>query len=127
MEDEFKLKEILDKYPELFGIDFDPMKTLMGFGFETGPGWRDIIVSYLPKLSKVVKEEGLDNFIIVQVKEKFGSLSFYTYHSTEKIDEVIHELEEECSKSCEKCGTKENVNFYSNGWLRVRCDTCEKE
>ena len=121
------LKEILDTYPELFGTDFDPKKTLMGFGFEVGPYWREIVISYLPDISTIVKENDMDDFIIIQIKEKFGRLAIYTRNSNDEINEIISQIALECSKTCDKCGSKENVLFRSDGWLRVRCDTCEGE
>ncbi len=121
----YNLKDLLKKYPELFGTDFDPMKTLIGFGFEVGSAWRDVIVSYLPEISKIVKEDNLTDFRIIQIKEKFGRLSIYTRNTNGKIDELIKEIALECSKTCDKCGTKENVSFHTDGWYRVRCDDCE--
>jgi len=123
----FNLKDLLDKYPELFGTDFDPRKTLIGFGFEVGSAWRDIIVSYLPEIAKIVKEDNLTDFRIIQVKEKFGMLSIYTRSSNEKIEEILEKIALECSQTCDLCGTKENVSFRRNGWLRVRCDNCENK
>ncbi len=117
-------KEILEKYPELFGTDFDPRVSLMGFGFEVGKGWRDIIVSYLPRLSKTVKENNL-NYRILQVKEKFGSLSIYSDGYYDQTDFIIDQIEEDCSKNCEKCGNP--GTFKADGWYRVTCSECEKE
>jgi len=120
-----KTKEILDMYPELFGKDFDPKKTLMCFGFEVGPYWREIVISYLPELSKIVKENNMDDFIIIQIKEKFGRLSIYTRNPNDKINDIISQIALECSKTCDNCGSKENVLFRTDGWYRVHCDACE--
>ena len=118
-------KEMLKKYPELFGTDFDPRKTLMGFGFEVGPGWLKIIEKYLPELSEVVKENYLSDFRVVQVKEKFGSLRFYTNYSTDATDKVIEKMEEECDKTCERCGAPGTLR--TDGWWQVLCDKCNAE
>lgn len=121
-------KEMLEKYPELFGSgdELNPQKTLMVFGIETGKGWKDVILSYLPKISEIVKEKKLDNFRIVQIKEKFGSLRVYTNNSVQEIEDIIDEMEKECSTTCETCGSKEG-KFRSNGWMRVICDECENK
>ncbi len=119
--------ETLRKYPELFGTDFSPQKTLMGFGFEVGKGWAGVIQKHLPEISKVVEEQKLTDFRIVQVKEKFGMLSIYCNYYIDEIDEIIDEMEEECSKTCEKCGSTENVEYRQDGWMRVTCSRCEEE
>ncbi len=68
----------------------------------------------------------MDDFII-QIKEKFGRLAIYTRHSNNEINDIISQIALECSKTCDKCGTKENVLFRSDGWHRVHCDACEND
>jgi hypothetical protein len=120
-------KEMLETYPELFGTELSPKKSLMVFGIEAGKGWKDIVLSYLPKISKIVKENNIDDFRIVQIKEKFGSLRIYTMgNSNEDIKNLISEMEEKCSYTCEKCGSKEGI-LRTNGWVRVICDECEEK
>ncbi len=117
-------KEVLEKYPELFGTDLRPQVTCMAFGFEVGKGWFNVIEKHLPQMSAIVKKQNLTDFKVTQVKEKFGGLSFYTNYIIDEIDEIVDEMEEECSKTCEKCGNP--GTFRPDGWMRVTCDKCEK-
>ena len=120
-------EEMLDTYPELFGTNLTPQKSLTMFGIETGPGWKEIVLSYLPKLSKIVKENNIEDFRIVQIKEKFGTLRIYTRGSSnEEIQNLISEMEKICDSTCDRCGSKEGI-LRGNGWVRVTCDECEEK
>jgi hypothetical protein len=114
---------LIQEYPELFGTAFDPKETLIGFGLEIGPGWEKILADNLPELSKIVKDSKLDDFRIIQVKEKFGGLRIYTNYSIKKIDDWVEKMEILCSESCEKCGAP--AQLYADGWWRTLCDECE--
>ena len=79
-------------------------KSLMGFGFECGDGWFELIKELCEKLQKM----NLEGFSVLQVKEKFGGLCFYVgLIETEKADTVyrlINEAESKSYKICEICG-----------------------
>ena len=119
--------EIIKKYPELFGEPpFDPKETLIAFGFEVNDGWLPILEKGFGKISEIVKKEGLDDFRIVQVKEKFGGLRVYTNYGTDEIYDIINEMEEEACRTCELCGSPEG-KLREEMWLAVRCDKCYEE
>ncbi len=121
-----KEREAIEQYPELFGEDaFDVHKSLMAFGFETSKYWTDIILESLPGLSEIVLRDSI-SFKIVQVKEKFGSLSLYYVGGNDETRAYINSIENKCNETCEKCGSKEGV-FRPNGWFRVTCDDCENK
>jgi hypothetical protein len=73
---------------------------------------------------------------VAQVKEKFGGLRFYIHHGEfppfmerehfDKLDEIANKS----FKTCELCGTQENVRTGSStgrGWILTLCDTCREE
>ena len=118
--------EIIDKYPKIFGNrPFDPMKTLICFGFEVGKGWIPVLEDGFKKINDIVEKESIDDFRVTQVKEKFGTLRVYTNWSTDPIDKIVQEMEKTCETVCEECG--EPGKFYTDGWMRVRCETCEEK
>jgi len=121
--DESDKKQII-KYPELFGTNLDATKTSIVYGFEIGPGWKKVVNDGLEKLSKEVKSKGINDFRIVQIKEKFGELRIYTNWSTDELDTILEDLETTCITTCEKCGSDQG-KFRGDGWLRVTCDNCE--
>lgn len=57
----------------------------------------------------------------VQVKEKYGTLRFYTNHSDDYIDGLIAMAESITSVTCEECGNPGKVR--GGGWIYVACDT----
>jgi hypothetical protein len=113
-------EELIAIAPEWFDRG-DPRKSLMCFGFDVGNGWFDL----LQQLLKHIKWMGPDeNFRVVQVKEKFGSLRFYTSGATKEINAVIHFAEDLSYRICEDCGGKGKVG--GKGWISVLCDPCRE-
>lgn len=126
MNDEHTLKLLRD-FPHLYNQhSLSMMETCMCWGFECEDGWFDLIY----RLSKKITD--LDATVeAIQVKEKYGSLRMYTGGvSAEKADAIwklIDEAEEESSKTCEQCGTKENVSQNEDGWIFTLCDDCRQK
>lgn len=56
----------------------------------------------------------------VQVKEKFGTLRFYTNYSDEYIDGAISMAEHMSSITCETCGKPGELQ--GKGWLYTACE-----
>ena len=93
------------------------MQSLMGFGFECGDGWFELIY----KLCEDIEELGVDDgFEVMQVKEKFGGLRFYTNYGTEKVYSLIEKAENKSFKICEVCGKPGRPR--GNGWITTLCD-----
>ena len=61
----------------------------------------------------------------VQVKEKFGTLRFYTNHYDETINAFLSFAESMSSCTCEECGAPGTPD--PGGWIKTRCDTCRGE
>ena len=61
--------------------------------------------------------------VIIQVKEKFGGLRFYTDESTEEFQNLIDEAEEESYKTCQNCGTAGTLNT-DRYWVVTLCTKC---
>lgn len=126
MKDELE-NNLVKEFPNLYKqTSLSPQETCMCWGFCCGDGWEKIIYN----LSKKITE--LDpNVEAVQVKEKFGGLRFYIGSVIQdKADEVydaISEAESESFKTCEYCGTKENVTTKGPGWIKTLCNDCRKE
>ena len=99
-----------------------------GFGIECGEGWNNILDKLCTKIEKILDSDQQDlklHFYIIQIKEKFGGLRFYTSCHTDEIEKCIREAENESYKICEYCGKL--GKYYSNGWHRTLCDKCEAE
>lgn len=97
-------------------------ENLMGFGFECGDGWFDLIYQLSQNIVNI------DPTVeAVQVKEKFGGLRFYITGGSEEIHNLIDAAEDLSFETCEDCGTKENVTVNKVGWIATLCDKCRSK
>jgi hypothetical protein len=94
-----------------------------------GPGWQSIITQLDTDLQKVVP-----GYSVVQIKEKFGGLRFYIAmtngYAPEQMREawdIVYTAESETFKTCEECGTKEDVTTEGPRWIRTLCPPCRAE
>ena len=98
----------------------------MHWGFAHGDGWYKIIDG----LSKELTDYAAEHKIVIeaaQVKEKFGTLSFYVTFTPKihwgAIMAIIDKAEAASAVTCEMCG--EPGKRRSGGWIRTLCDACE--
>jgi len=121
---------LLKKYPVVFGQHKLPMtETAMCWGFSCGDGWYNIIDSLaflIQRENEKLKENG-ENITIqaVQVKEKYGTLRFYTNYSTDYIDGAISMAEAVSGFICEECGSTDGVS-QTTVWIRTLCKRCRR-
>ena len=98
------------------------------FGIECGEGWECLygpIIEWIENYnSNKPKEEQIE---IHQIKEKFGGLRFYCNFYTDELIEIIRNAEKESFRTCEFCGTKENVGHTVSGWYTTCCEKCITE
>ena len=136
-ERDLKLKE---KYPKILArLGGRPSETCMSWehgGIAIGDGW-------IPLLEKVFQycqfhhdNNGYPQLVAEQIKEKFGTLSFYysfeecdsenakygkQFNRTfDKLEGAIEFAEFLTSEICEVCGNPGVMN--NKGWLKVRCE-----
>ena len=113
------------KTERAFGIDSFHLNGNMSFserGFECGDGWFDLIFKLCEDIEKLKPE----NFKAVQIKEKFGGLRFYcVYSGGAGIEDLLSKAEDDSYKTCEYCGSKENVTSEGS-WIVTLCDKCRK-
>jgi len=62
---------------------------------------------------------------IVQVKEKYGGLRFYTYGGNDYVRGMIDFAESMSYKICECCGNPGKLS--QKGWWRTLCDPCRAD
>lgn len=108
---------------------------LLGFKNNRNP-FRDKIKScggwfgdgWLPITQKMIEDciELGWNKQVCQVKEKFGGGRFYINGASDKIHNRIEQWEEETYKTCENCGSTENVTT-TGSWLKTYCNNCNNK
>ena len=97
------------------------------FGCECGDGWYNILSYALEKISKLayeyIPEECLEmpSFKIVQIKEKYGTLSIYMSQETSEMDQIIRLAETASSVTCEECGKSGQLRD-KNHWYYTSCE-----
>lgn len=99
-------------------------------GYETGDGWKDIIMRTHEKLKYIDPD-----YTIIQIKEKFGGLRYY-FDSSLDYESIAHDImndivraaEYEASRTCELCGANKasdkveiRVHKY---WYFGYCQSC---
>lgn len=117
-------KKIVDAYPEFFP-DFrgDPAKTCLAWGLAIGNGWANLFETLCRDIKAV--NPGPD-FAFMQVKEKFGGLRTYCSLYNDQIEKLIEEAEANSFKTCESCGTTENVTVGGLNWIQTLCNNCRQ-
>lgn len=85
-------------------------------------GWRDLVVELNEKL-----EEIKPDYVLHQVKEKFGGLRYYIDHvgldddTRDKLWDVISEYENKSFTVCDVSG-KPGRPSVKRGYIRTRCE-----
>jgi hypothetical protein len=90
-----------------------------------GNGWMDLVV----QLDEQVAQLDPD-YVIDQVKEKFGGLRYYIsisegvdQETCEKIWSIIHEVEDKSFDTCDMCGQPgKRLNVNGSGYIATRCE-----
>jgi len=142
-------KFMCEKYPVIFQERNLPMsQTCMCWGFNVGKGWYELLYNLCEKIDKLYKLTGI-GLKASQVKEKFGSLRFYTSPSfNEKVKQVkeklkiddgtakaIVEILDDCidiaecksDKTCAECGETYYDKISIGGWVYGVCEKCFKK
>ena len=70
-------------------------------------------------------KNGIDpnDYVVQQVKEKYGTLRWYDYHGCEDVDNIIDKYEELSEQICQNCG-KKKAKYMTTGWIGFFCEDC---
>lgn len=139
-------KFMCKKYPLIFADRNKPMtETCMCWGFNVGKGWHELLYNLCEKIDKLYKLTGI-GAKASQVKEKFGSLRFYTSPSlneqikeakaknkvdsetapiiVEIINDCIDIAEHKSDKICAECEEYYYDKITIGGWVYDICENC---
>lgn len=82
---------------------------------------------FLEELGAAIKEAGLENeFMIYEIKEKYGQNRLYHSGGTKEIDDIIDKYECLSENICVSCG-KPDVPMINDGWFSPWCFDCWKK
>lgn len=105
--------------------DNEPKEPYELFGIECGEGWKGLyqpIIDYIEDYNKDKEDE--DKIEIYQIKEKFGTLSFYVSKKTDELRKMIEDAEAESYHVCEMCGRHINKQIVEHHWIYPMCREC---
>lgn len=98
--------------------------------FEHQEGWANLLGLLFERLTTILETDQNAKIEIVQIKEKFGTLSFYyRLHGASDataiaVSEAVDIACEKSSSICEKCG-RDGKLLGRKGWFAVRCINCD--
>ena len=120
--------KLMKDFPLLYGKP-NPLygiKLKFPFSFDVDDGWFDLIYQLSKDIQRVIDntpDHSLDDFVILQIKEKFGGLRYYVGAYTREIGDLIDEVEKKADHTCEICG-KEGKLSSRAGWYKTVCKKC---
>lgn len=93
-----------------------------------GMGWHGVIWDIFTDIDQIIGDTSLQNFTVVQIKEKFGGLRFqYCLDESapddikRKISEVVRKHTQRADTLCELCGASGRVGGYFSGYYQTLC------
>ena len=113
-----------EKYPLCF-----KNKCRYGLDFRCGDGWIVLIDTLFSKIENHLRTCDADTnkeFVIEQIKEKFGSLRFYAMYADDEIYKMINEVEEKSFETCDECG-EAGVLSVRNVCYKTLCPSCQQK
>jgi len=112
-----KMYQMCKKYPKIF-VRCWP---------EVGNGWCQLLDNLCEHIQSYIdnnKHLNIEQLEATQVKEKFGTLRFYSSGGNEYIRGFISHAEWLSSSTCELCGDTKTAKLRGNAWLTTQCDVC---
>ena len=120
-------RSLKNKYPHLV-CRKSPLEL---WGVETEEGWDNLVMDFIIEIDKYIKDNNIEDFNILQIKQKFGQLRVYYGATTvsdehfSKLTKILEKYEKLASKTCEKCGKPGSLKTI-NYWATVRCEKHSK-
>lgn len=95
------------------------------WGKSAPKGWQKLVFQMVRDLEEIAKREGLENFFVTDVKEKYGDLSVSLSYYSDAIDKRVDEAEALAAKTCIRCGGRAGAPKARTGWISNACNACE--
>ena len=118
-------KRLIEQYPFLLPWGICPTSFASTELDAMPAGWR---IAFGEKLCKEIMEEltrnnCVDSYRIVQIKEKHGALRWYSQGGTERIHrEIVPKYEKLSRRICIQCGRP--ATHVLRGWVTPWCNDC---
>lgn len=91
-----------------------------------GDGWRAILEQLCADLENQVKADKIEEFSVVQIKEKFGGLRVYCSYEgkvNDRVRELVRNAEKMSDTTCEVCGKTGEIRLPKDEpyWYKCCC------
>jgi hypothetical protein len=115
---------ILSSHPTIFNGFSSRLKS--GECFECGDGWRGVIAELADRLEAYAGIANAEGLLVVQVKEKFGSLRVYFPGPVPaKVRDWVSTAEHQSARTCELCAAPAALRARpEGGYVRTLCAAC---
>ena len=118
-------RRLLTRFPLIFQeYNLPVTDTAMCWGFECGDGWYWLIDGLCAALQFDIDENDQPQIVASQVKEKYGTLRFYTNSETDRQSGMIRLAQLMSERICELCGSPSGKLAEVSGWWSTKCDWC---
>jgi len=123
-------EQLIQKYPKIFQ-QYEGNPGMCNW-FGVPDGWLPIIdklcgciQNYIDNVTRYIDGKPIkpEQVTCVQMKEKFGSLRFYTNGNDEIVEGMIAMAEHLSYHTCQECGSEENIG-RTGGWITTLCQKC---
>lgn len=101
--------------------DYDYSYTILD---ELPPGWRELVLQMCEEIKEVILKKYpslLAEYYVVQTKEKYGSLCWYSNMHIEEIEEVVSRYRILSQYVCIGCGSPTLIASTDNKYLCNKC------
>lgn len=138
-----KLHTLIRRFPIIYrsyrDVEGHPSPFSTRGGFECGEGWFGVIrdlSEYLERIAVEIKLSGVEPPIVVQAKEKIGTLSYYVSGVPAAFRDdwmaVYQAASRRSGETCELCGAPGTLRGQKGkggigGWIHCYCDSCEMQ
>lgn len=89
--------------------------------------WKnDFGIKMTKEIAQALKKTGgrkaVRAYRITQIKEKYGSLRWYDYNTTDEVLRIISKYTHYSTTICQYCGKK--ADYCTDGWITYLCGDC---
>lgn len=110
-------QSLYQEFPDLFQPVYRDQRAEVSVGL----GWFNLVRELCIELSKMETKP-----VVMQIKEKFGTLRFYINEYTEELDKIISKYELMSETVCEECGEPGKLRPELR-WIKTLCDKHAEE
>jgi hypothetical protein len=115
---EENILKLFSKHPTIFVRQVSP---------QCSDGWFDLIDTACHLIEHRLTNYPEVSFNLLQIKEKFGTMSFYYSGGDEYIRGVVHHAMAMSAAICEITGNVGSLHITKNGWIRTVSDEIAKD